>query len=101
MDELLKRHKIRLGDYQRWLGNMLFVDEINARLESSRQNSQILLAQSAPTAAEIHTAKYKNNDFIKNLLELLGGYKGGNEINTAGGKQREWLHCRYLHFTLL
>ncbi|MBM4102603.1 MAG: hypothetical protein FJ263_00930 [Planctomycetes bacterium] len=50
--DLLERHKIRRSDYRRWLGEMLFVDEMNARIESSRQNSQIRLAQSAPAAAE-------------------------------------------------
>jgi hypothetical protein len=50
--ELLERQKVALWVYRRWLCNLLFVEEMNARIESARQNSQILLTQSAPTAAE-------------------------------------------------
>jgi hypothetical protein len=48
---LLEQHQIRPGDYQRWLGNPLFADEMNARIALWRQDSHILLEQSAATAA--------------------------------------------------
>jgi hypothetical protein len=71
--ELLEQQKIRLGVYRRWMGNMLFVEEMNARIESSRQNSQILLAQSAPKAAETlaKLAQSKGETGRKACLDIL------------------------------
>jgi hypothetical protein len=60
---LLERHRIRPGVYRRWLNNAIFVAELNERLESSRQQSRMLLTRFAPAAA----AK---------LVELTGSDKG-------------------------
>jgi hypothetical protein len=71
--KLLKRHKIHRGVYRRWMCDMLFVDEMNARVESSRQDSQILLAQLAPAAAETlaELAKSKDETGRKACLDIL------------------------------
>ena len=91
MSKLLKRHKVRLAVYQRWMSDMLFVEEMNARLESSRQNSQILLTQSAPAAAETlaKLAQSKGETGRKACLDILklSGQDGKDE--TIGAPEVE------------
>ena len=49
--EVIKKHKISISVYRKWLADKNFTDELDFRLESARRQGNLIIAKFTPAAA--------------------------------------------------
>lgn len=49
--EVIKKHKVSIGVYRKWLADKNFTDELTFRLESARRQGNLIIAKFTPAAA--------------------------------------------------
>ncbi|MCF7956024.1 MAG: hypothetical protein K9M75_09505 [Phycisphaerae bacterium] len=49
--EVIKKHKVSIAIYRKWLADKNFTDELEFRLESARRQGNLIIAKFTPAAA--------------------------------------------------
>ena len=89
--EVMQKHGVSRRVYRKWLGQKAFSDEIDFRIESARRQSRMIIAQSAPKAADrlVSLANSgKGETARKACLDIISQQavkdKGKEETNDVG-----------------